>query len=82
MDEAIIHFQKALQIKPDDADAHNNLGTALLQKGKVDEAITHYQKALQINPDFVEAHKNLSNALLQKGKRGRSDPPFPKSPAN
>ena len=82
VDEAIIHFQKALQIKPDDADAHNNLGTALLQKGKVDEAITHYQKALQINPDFVEAHKNLSNALLQKGKRGRSDPPFPKSPAN
>ena len=65
MDEAIAHFQKALQINPDYADAHNNLGSALLRKGKVDEAITHYQKALQINPDFAEAQKNLSNALIQ-----------------
>ena len=29
--------------------AHNNLGNALLQKGRVDEAIAHFQKALQIN---------------------------------
>ena len=68
MDEAIAHYQKALQIKPDYAEAHNNLGNALLQKGQVDEAMAHYQKALQINPDYAEAHNNLGNALLQKGR--------------
>jgi len=67
VDEAIIHYQKALQITPDYALAYINLGNALLQKGNVDEAIVHYQKALQITPDYAEAYINLGNALLQKG---------------
>jgi len=37
VDEAISHYQTALQIKPRYANAHNNLGGALLQKGNVDE---------------------------------------------
>jgi tetratricopeptide (TPR) repeat protein len=67
VDEAITHFQKALQIKPDYEEAHCNLGNALLQKGNVDEAISHFQKALQIKPDYAEVCYNLGNALLQKG---------------
>ena len=67
VDEAISHFQKALQINPDDAKTRNNLGNALLKKGAVDEAIVYYQKALQINPDDAEAHYNLGLALFQKG---------------
>ncbi len=68
MDEAITHYQQALQINPDYAQAHYNLGNILLEKGRVDEAITHYQHALQNNPDYSEAHVNLGNALLQKGR--------------
>ena len=67
VEEAIAHFQKALQIYPDYAGAHNNLGNALIKKGSVDEAIAHYQRALQITPDSAEAHNNLGGALLQKG---------------
>src|SRR5208283_1370777 len=63
VDEAIVHYQKALQIKPDFAKAHYNLGNALLQKGNVDEAIVHYQKALQIKPDYVAAQNNLAWVL-------------------
>ena len=55
VDEAIAHYQKALQIKPDYAEAHYNLGIALQQKGRMDEAITHYQKALEIKPDYAKA---------------------------
>jgi tetratricopeptide (TPR) repeat protein len=51
----------------DNAITHNNLGGALLQKGRVDEAMVHFQQALQIKLDFAEAHNNLGNALLHKG---------------
>ena len=68
VDGAIAHYQKAMQINPDYAEAHNNLSFALLQKGKVDEAIAQCRRALQINPDLAEAHNNLGYALLLKGK--------------
>ena len=68
MNEAITQFQKALEIKPDFAEAHNTLGDCLLQIGRVNEAITHFQKALEINPNFVEAHNNLGYSLSQIGR--------------
>ena len=67
VDEAIAHYQKALQINPNDANACYSLGNALLQNGNVDEAIIQYQRALRIKPDYAEAYINLGNALLQKG---------------
>jgi tetratricopeptide (TPR) repeat protein len=76
VNEAMVHYQKALQIKPDCVDAHINLGTALLQKGNVAEAIAHYQKALQIKPDSPEAHNNLGNALLKIGNVDEAIAPF------
>ena len=48
--------------------AHNNLATALTQKGRMDEAISHCRQAVEIRPYFAEAYNNLGNALLQKGK--------------
>jgi tetratricopeptide (TPR) repeat protein len=67
VNEAIVHYQKALQIIPDFAEVHKNLGNALLKNGSVDEAIVHYQKALQIMPDLAEAHTGLGTALFNKG---------------
>ncbi|MGP8052597.1 MAG: tetratricopeptide repeat protein [Limisphaerales bacterium] len=68
VDEAIAHYQTAIQIKPDYEKAYGNLGNALFQKGEVDEAMVQYQKALQIEPNDADAHNNLGNALLQKGQ--------------
>ena len=68
LDEAIAHYRKALEIKPDYAEAHNNLGNALASRGQVDEAIAHYQKALEIKPDYAEAHNNLGMALASRGQ--------------
>jgi protein O-mannosyl-transferase len=67
-DEAISHFQDALQINPDYAEFHNNFGHALREEERVDEAITQYQKALQLYPGYAEAQFNLGNALDQIGK--------------
>jgi tetratricopeptide (TPR) repeat protein len=60
VDAAISSFQKALEIIPDDASVHLNLGNALLQKGRADEAITQFQKALQIKPDYAKAQNDLA----------------------
>ena len=73
LDEAIAHYQKALEIKPDDVDAHNNLGSALVEPGRFDEAIAQFRKALEITPDYADAHNNLGVAILTS--RGRSTRP-------
>ena len=68
VDEAIVHFRKAIEIKKDHPDAQANLGSALLQKGELDEAIAHYYKALEIKPAQALVHYDLGNALLLKGQ--------------
>jgi tetratricopeptide (TPR) repeat protein len=68
LDEAMVHYQKALQINPGYSTGHNNLGNAFRQKGRVDEAITQYEQALQIDPDNEEFCYNLGNMLGQNGR--------------
>ena len=48
--------------------AHNNLGNALKEQGKLDEAVACYRRALELKPDFAEAHNNLGIALKDQGK--------------
>ena len=68
VDEAIAHFKRALEARPDYVGAYNNLGNALLQKGQVDEAMEQFQKALAFQPDDAMVHNSLGTALLQKGR--------------
>jgi tetratricopeptide (TPR) repeat protein len=65
-DRAIENFTKALQIKPDYAEAYNNLGAALKDEGELDAAIESYTKALRFDPDLAEAHYNMGAALQGK----------------
>ncbi len=65
--EAIGHFEKALRMEPDYAEAHCNLGAVLGQAGRLQEAIAHYEQALRIKPDIAVAHNNLAGALLKAG---------------
>ncbi len=46
IDEAMAHFRKAVEIKPDYMEARANLGAILASQGRKDEAREHYQKAL------------------------------------
>ena len=68
VDGAIALYQKALEAKPDYADAEYNLGLALSQKGWMDDAMVHYEKALAIQPDLAKANYNLGNVLFGKGR--------------
>jgi Flp pilus assembly protein TadD len=66
--EALAHYRKALEIKPDFAEAHFNLGVLLANSGRMDEAIAHYRKALEIKPGFAEARINLGILLEDNGR--------------
>jgi tetratricopeptide (TPR) repeat protein len=56
-----------VQIRPGYAEAHHNLGDALLRLGRPDDAVASYQRALAHSPDFAEAHNNLGNAQCGLG---------------
>jgi Flp pilus assembly protein TadD len=49
-DAAIPHFETALRLNPDFADAHLNLALALRQLGRTQEAASHYSEAVRLNP--------------------------------
>ena len=66
--EAELSYRKAIEIKPDYAEAHSNLGNILKNHGKLKEAESSYRKASKIKPDFAEAHSNLGNILSDLGK--------------
>ena len=43
--------REAIRLKPDYAEAHNNLGIALTDQGKLDEAVAEYREAIRLKPD-------------------------------
>ncbi len=70
LDEAMAHYRRAIDLRPDYAPAYSNLGTAQRARGQFDEAISTYEHALRLQPDYPDAHYNLANALLDKGRAG------------
>jgi Flp pilus assembly protein TadD len=68
LDNAIAALRAAIAHKPDFPAAHNLLGFALRDQGKLDEAIAEYRTALRLKPGLSEAHYNLGNALRAQGE--------------
>ena len=56
-------------VRPDNAMAHCNLGTALKAKGDLEGAIAEYRAALRLQPDSAMAHYDLGRVLWTKGDR-------------
>src|SRR5947209_4968602 len=60
-------FEHALKVTENNFVAHNNLGVALKDQGKVPEAIAHYLEAVRINPGDAGAHFNLAINFADQG---------------
>ena len=58
-EQAIVHFQDAVRLHPNNAYAHNVWGLALGQMWRFDEAVVHFEAAVRIRPDYIDARRNL-----------------------
>jgi protein O-GlcNAc transferase len=59
---------RAVALKPDAAEAHNDLGVVLGARGRFAEAAAAFERAAALRPDYAEAHNNLAGALRRLGK--------------
>ena len=57
-------MSRAVTLKPDYAEAHNNLGNTLTNLDQLGASIRSFEKALAIKPDFAEAYQNYGNVLF------------------
>jgi predicted O-linked N-acetylglucosamine transferase (SPINDLY family) len=67
-DEAVACYQRAVQLWPDFAEAHYELGNLGRIRGRLEEAITSYHRALQVRPDDFRALNNLGVVFKDKGR--------------
>ncbi len=64
-DEALQACDQALQLRPDDAQAHFNRGTALVMMKRHDEALASFDRALALAPGHIQAHHNKIQTLVR-----------------
>jgi tetratricopeptide (TPR) repeat protein len=62
-EEAILHYRRAIAIKPDYAEAHHGLGDALTKSKRAEEALAHYERFAAIRPDLAEAENKVGVTL-------------------
>jgi len=68
LDTCIDHFHRALELAPDMAEAHNNLGVALHAAARYAEASRCFQDALAIVPDDTVTLHHLGLAFQDEGR--------------
>lgn len=66
-DEAIKHYQKAIQIAPTFYEAHNNLGSDYVSKADFPAAHKEFEEAIKENQSDAAGYFNLSNVSMLTG---------------
>ena len=64
---ALMHYQKAVQIDPYYAEAHNDLGVIYEAMGDDEDAMAMYQKVLELEPGYLAAYTNLAFIYEKRG---------------
>lgn len=67
-DKAVENYQKVLAANPNDAVAHNSLGNAYAEMGKLPEAQAEFQKSAELDPQNArQAYFNLGVVMYNTG---------------
>jgi Flp pilus assembly protein TadD len=72
-------LRHTVDVNPDVAFAHNNLGSILLKQKQFDEAIEHFNKTLELEPRNALAENNVGLALTQLGRLDDAETHFRKA---
>lgn len=51
--------RKIIELYPNDADAYNRLGKALMEMGRYRDALSTYRRAIELDPNNIIAKKNI-----------------------
>ncbi len=70
--EAIVRFERAIEIYPANAELHNNLGVALYGAGRTSEGIAKFREAIAMREGYLEPLDNLINALSESGQHAEA----------
>lgn len=70
--KGIEFLKKAIRLKPELADAHQNLGVAYLYTSKYREAVDCFLETIRLEPDRARAHKLLGLAYLVTDQREKA----------
>ena len=65
--EALVEFERALELKPDWLDAMHALATAQSKLGKQDEALATIARVIELDPEDPFAYTSQSIFLQRKG---------------
>src|SRR3954467_4624052 len=62
-DEAIVNYQKALELEPKDALTHYDLALTFKYKGLPQQAVDEFEAALRLKMQWADAHYGLGASL-------------------
>ena len=68
--ESVEQLTEAVRLRPNSANAHNQLGMAFSRFLDVKPAREEFEKAIELDPNLAEAHVNLALILAQAGELG------------
>lgn len=66
--EAIAAYHSAIELEPEHAAAHINLGTLFYNRRDYLSAEKHYRKAIEVDPRYALAYFDLGNVLDETGR--------------
>lgn len=78
-DAALPLLRKAIQIKPNLAMAHLDLGIIYSNKGRQSEALAELKLAAKINPEDVAVHWRLAQLYRAMGRKAEAEAEFEKT---
>lgn len=69
-------LRHTIDVNPDVAFAHNNLGSILVKQKRPGEAIEHFERAIELEPRNALAENNLGLAMVQLGRLDEAETHF------